>query len=287
MQKALVTGGSGFIGSHLVRVLRERGVDAVSYDLKEENDIFNRERLKAALVGVDTVFHLAALVSVPESMDAPLKAHATNVSGTVVVLEESRAAGVARVVYAGSAAVYGDEPSMPKNESSPILCQSPYALSKYMGEQWCRLYTSAFGFDTVVLRFMNVYGPGQSITGGYGAIIPVALDKLARSEVLTVSGDGTQTRDFVYVTDVVDACIRAAEQGKPGETYLVASGVETSINDIVQAINAAGKSLTHTYGPARAGDINRSVGDASYAKRELGWEARTSITEGIRRILEK
>ena len=287
MKKVLVTGGAGFIGTHLVRALKERGADVVSYDLKDGNDILDRERLRSALQGVDTVYHLAALVSVPESMDAPLMTHMTNVSGTVVVLEEARALGVARVVYASSAAVYGDEPSMPKNEASPIRCQSPYALSKYMGEEWCRFYASAFGCDTAVLRFMNVYGEGQSVTGGYGAIIPVAFDKMAKGETLTVFGDGTQTRDFVYVADVVDACIQATERGKSGETYLIASGIETSINDIVRALSAAGQTLAHTYGPSRAGDINRSVGDASKVGHELLWETRTSISEGIRRILKK
>lgn len=286
MKKVVVTGGAGFIGSHLVRTLRAQGTEVESFDLKEGKDIFNRELLRASLVGVDTVFHLAAQVSVPESMENPLAAHATNVSGTVVVLEEARKAGVRRVVYSGSAAVYGDEPSMPKTENSPILPKSPYALSKYLGEVWCQHYTQIFGLETVIVRYMNVFGPGQATSGGYGAIVPIAIQAHQNGGTLTVHGDGTQTRDFVYVDDVVSANLLAAERGVPGEVYVIASGVEVSVNDVVASIGrASGRPLAVTYGAPRIGDIYRSVGSGNKALRELGWWPRTSLDEGIKRIL--
>lgn len=286
MKKFVVTGGAGFIGSHLVRTLQTLGAGVESYDVKEGKDIFNRELLRASLSGVDTVFHLAALVSVPESMGDPLGAHASNVSGTVVVLEEARKAGVRRVVYSSSAAVYGDEPSMPKTESSPIVPKSPYALSKYLGEMWCQHYTQIYGIETVIVRYMNVFGPNQVTSGGYGAIIPIALEAHRDARTLTVTGDGTQTRDFVYVDDIVSANLLAAERGIPGEVYLVASGVEVSVNDAVSSIaRASGRPLHVVYGPSRPGDIYRSVGNSNKALRELGWWPRTSLDEGITRIL--
>lgn len=286
MAKVLVTGGSGFIGSHLVQALRAAGAEVVSYDIRDGKDILNRELLRASLIGVDTVFHLAALVSVPQSMDDPVGAHVVNVSGTVVVLEESRKAGVRRVVYSSSAAVYGDEPSMPKTENSPIAPKSPYALSKYLGEVWCKHYTQVYGLETVIVRYMNVFGPNQATSGGYGAIVPIAIQVHQKGGVLTVHGDGTQTRDFIYVDDVVSANLLAAERGVPGEVYVIASGVEVSVNDVVASIGrASGQPVSVVYGAPRIGDIYRSVGSGNKALRELGWWPRTSLDEGIKRIL--
>ncbi|MEK7530364.1 MAG: NAD-dependent epimerase/dehydratase family protein [Patescibacteria group bacterium] len=300
MKNVLVTGGAGFVGSYLVRALIKEGVqvrvvDDLSTGKRErlsglpvefiEASLFEREKWRPLLAGVDTIFHLAARTSAPESILNPLDTHAVNVSGTVVVLEEARTAAVQRVVYAGSAAVYGDEPSLPKREDSPIAPQSPYGLTKYMGEEYCRLYTQVFGLSTVILRYMNIVGAGQDPKSGYAAVIPIFVQKVRDGQPLSISGDGTQTRDFVSVDDVVRANILAARaDGVSGETFNIGTGVETSLNDFVEALaRASGTSSQVMYDPPRPGDIYRSVADVTKARERLGFVAEVPFNEAVRR----
>ncbi len=289
MKKVLVTGGEGFIGTHLVAGLRARGIDVQSYDLKSGCDIFDRAKLRAAMAGVDTVFHLAAKVSVSESISVPLEYHAVNVSGTIVVLEEARTHGGVRVVYAGSAAVFGDEPTLPKSDTSPTAPKSPYALTKLLGEVYCKMYADLFDVDAVVVRYMNVFGPGQNPTGPYAAAVPIFIDQVQRGAPVTITGDGMQTRDYVYIDDVVRATIAAGEcaaESVRGNTFVIASGVEVNLNQVVDEIeHAHGHAVQRTYIPARVGDIMRSVGDPTRAQEVLGWKCEVSLQDGISRIL--
>lgn len=288
MDRVLVTGGRGFIGTHLVRALGARGFEVVSYDLKDGQDIFDRPRLAEALQGVSLVFHLAAKVSVPESILDPISTHETNATGTVVVLEEARRAGVRRVVYSSSAAVYGAEPTLPKTETSIIAPLSPYGLSKYIGEEYCRLYYSAYGLETVILRYMNVVGRGQDPRGPYAAVIPLFIDRMKRGEPITIYGDGEQTRDFVSVDDVIAAnCFAAKIPAVAGETFVIASGVEVTLNTLVTTIErVSGTPLQKHFAPPRSGDILRSVGGIQKAERMLGFKPQVSFEDAVRRIIQ-
>ncbi|MDD2657871.1 MAG: NAD-dependent epimerase/dehydratase family protein, partial [Candidatus Pacebacteria bacterium] len=266
--RILVTGGAGFIGSHLVALLASKGIEVRVLDSlvsgKRERvpagvdfiqgDIRDRDALMAAMKDVTQVVHLAALVSVAESMADPLSTHEVNVTGTEHVLQAMRGAGVKRIVYASSAAVYGDEPSLPKRESSPLQPQSPYALSKVINEAQAGMYERAFGLSPVGLRFFNVYGPGQAGNHPYASVIPRWIEAVRAGRPVTVYGDGSQTRDFVHVRDVAQAIYLALVSNATG-VFNIASGEEVSLTELAQIMC---ESIHTKHEPSPPGDILRS-----------------------------
>jgi len=302
---ALVTGGAGFLGSHLVDALLAAGWSVRVLDDfstgREQNlepcrdrievlrgDLRDAEAVARAVDGVDRVFHLAALASVPASVADPLRSHAVNLGGTLEVLERSRRAGVRRVVYASSSSVYGDAPGIPKTESMPAAPASPYALHKYAGELSCGLYSRLYGLETLALRFFNVYGPRQDPAGAYAAVVPRFARACAAGQRPRIDGDGHQTRDFVFVGDAVRALLRAAEcPGAAGAALNVASGRGTSILELWKAMReVAGGGLEPLHAPPRPGDLRESVADPGRAAQVLGFEASVALDEGLRRTLE-
>lgn len=297
--KILVTGGAGFIGGNLVPLLVEKGAEVCVLDSlisgKRERvpegvtlikgDIRDSEVLRSAMNGVTHVVHLAALVSVPESMKDPVPTCDVNVAGTESVLSAAREAGVKRFVYATSAAVYGDEPSLPKKETSELRPQSPYALSKVMNELQAEMYGRAFGLSAAGLRFFNVYGPGQEGHHPYATVIPRWIEAIKNERPITIYGDGFQTRDFIHVSDVVGAIYGALTSDKTG-VYNIASGEETSLNNLVDIIECVhGKPIQVNKEPARGGDIIRSVADISAARSALGFTPAVALEKGIKELL--
>lgn len=300
----LVTGGAGFIGSHIAARLVARG-DAVRVldncstgkraNLAEiadridylEGDIRNAATVRAAMEGVTTVFHHAAEVSVPRSMDDPVAAYDINVAGFLSVLVAARAAGVSRVVFASSSAVYGDDPRMPKDEAMAPAPISPYASSKLAGEHLCAVFTKAYGLEAIALRYFNVFGPRQDPNSAYAAVIPRFLHAADRGERPTIFGDGGQSRDFVFIDDVVDANLLAATATEiGGRVFNVASGSAVSLNQAWTAISAlTGGDLRPIHQPERAGDVRHSLADISRARQELGYAPSTPFAEGLRRTL--
>jgi UDP-glucose 4-epimerase len=293
--KVLVTGGAGFIGSHVVALLLKEGAEVQVFDsfisgkrervpadaVIIEGDIRNKEALEQAMLGITHVVHLAAQVSVPASIEDPSYTHDVNVIGTKNVLEAARRAGVKRVVYASSAAVYGDHPELPKTEESPLQPKSPYAESKIENE----VDALASGLSTAGLRFFNVYGPGQEAEHPYASVIPRWVAAAREGRPLELNGDGTQTRDFIHVHDVARAIILALKS-----TYIgicnVASGVETTLHSVLQDIRGTlGKEIPYEQKPARAGDIMRSVAQVDCARQEIGFEARIPLKEGLTSLL--
>ncbi len=297
--KVLVTGGAGFIGSNLVALLVQKGVtvrvlDSLVSGKREriptgvqfiKGDIRDLEDIKSALDGITHVVHLAALVSVSESMKDPVSTYDVNVIGAENVLQATRGTGVKRFVYATSAAVYGDDPSLPKKESSPLSPQSPYALSKVMNELQADMYERIFGLSTVGLRFFNVYGKGQSGNHPYASVIPRWIERIKNKLPITIYGDGSQTRDFVHINDVVGAIYSALLSDATG-VYNIASGEETPLNDLRKIIEGAyPKPIEVKNEPAREGDILRSVADISRARDALGFVTTIELTKGITELL--
>jgi len=293
--KVLITGGSGFIGSHLVehfqgkadvRVLdnlrtgHRRNLDGFDVDFIE-GSILERELVRKTVEGVDYIFHLAAMVSVPESMSNPIECAAINVTGLLNVLEEAAEAGVKKLCFSSSAAIYGNNPTVPKIESMVPEPASPYAITKLDGEYYCDLFTKGSNLETASLRFFNVFGPRQDPNSAYAAAVPIFIRKALAGEPLTVYGDGEQTRDFVYVKDIVAACVFAATT--PGVTgvFNVGYGASTTINDIARKIiDAAGSRSTIRHEPVRAGDVKHSL--ASVDKlRAAGFRPSGDIAAGI------
>ena len=293
--KYLVTGGAGFIGSHLVRRLSARGPVTVLDDLssgKKENltglgcaffpgSILDPAPLAEACAGATHVFHLAALVSVPESVSHPTRCHEINVEGTRRVLAAAAQAGVHRVVLASSCAVYGDDPTMPKTETSPVAPASPYADSKLAGERLC----AEAKIPAVALRFFNVYGPRQDPRGPYAAAVPKFLESARAGSPLTIFGDGHQTRDFVYVDDVTAALEHAALSPSLSGVYNVASGHSVSVlrlAELILALTGLRSEIRHA--PARPGDILHS--SASIEKiRATGWKPSFDLAAGLQNIV--
>lgn len=294
----LITGGAGFIGSHIARRLVARGdrvrvlddlstgdranLDGVDVDLRI-GSILSPSALPNAMKGCRYVFHLAAQVSVPASMDDPAHTHEVNTTGTMRVYEAARAAGVERCVLSATCAVYGDEPTLPKRETSVLAPASPYAASKLAGEIYGQVWSRALGLEVVALRYFNVFGPRQSPEGGYAAAIPVFATRLLAGQPVTIFGDGGATRDFVFIDNVVDANLRAAAApGVVGQVFNIGTGVQTSVLELYRTIrDAAGSSAEPSFGPERAGDIRHSVGDISLARDVLGWTPRVGISEGL------
>jgi len=297
-QHVLVTGGAGFIGSRLVHRLTP-DIDVVVFDslttgtrdrLPEsvslvEGDIRDQEALEAAVRDADVVFHQAALVSVGASVEDPSRSHDINVEGTLNVLEAARRHD-ARVVLASSAAIYGHPETIPVSETHSKEPTSPYGLDKLACDHYARLYHDLYELETVALRYFNVYGPGQ--TGGqYAGVMSVFIEQALASESLTVDGDGEQTRDFVFVDDVVEANLLAAQTEAVGEAYNVGTGSSISIRELAELVRDLGDSgadIVHR--DPRPGDIEHSEADISQARETLGYEPTVSISEGLERTIE-
>lgn len=297
----LITGGAGFIGSHLVKELVSQGQQVTVLDnlsggnlsnLKSvwnqitfiEQDIRNADALVNALDQVDFVLHHAALISVAESMEKPQETAEINVQGTVNVLEAARKNQVKRVVFASSAAVYGTRPELPYTENTPIDCQSPYAWSKQAGAELCQLYTKAYGVEAVALRYFNVFGPGQNPNSAYAAVIAKFMQLAAANQPLGIDWDGLQSRDFVNVQDVVQANLLAATQGKPGEIYNVASGRTYTLLELADTIEqVSGRKLARVSRPKRPGDVHESSADISKI-RAIGFVPSVSLKEGLEQM---
>jgi len=300
-EPCLVTGGAGFIGSHLVQALSAarrpvRVLDNLSSGRREnlppgadfvEGDLGDAAAVARAVAGAGVVFHLAAVASVVQSINRPLECDAVNVGGTLAILRAAAKAGARRVVFASSTAVYGDA-APPLAEDAPKRPLSPYAASKLGGELLCAAAAQHFGVEAVSLRFFNVYGPRQDPRSTYAAVIPLFIERLLAGRPLVVHGDGTQTRDFIYVDDVVAALRRAAEApGASGRAYNVATGRAIGVGDLAYVIGrAAGATPQVEFGPPRAGDIHDSWADVTVAEREFGFRAATPLADGLRATVD-
>jgi UDP-glucose 4-epimerase len=299
-QCALVTGGAGFIGSHLVdRLVREgwrvRVLDDFSSG-REQNLAASRAHIELlrgdlcddalaarAVAGADVVFHEAAVPSVPRSVAEPVRTNRVNITGTLGLLEAARAAGVRRFVFAASSSAYGNTETLPKAEEMAPTPESPYALQKLAGEEYCRLYTKLYGFETVALRYFNVFGPRQNPESEYAAVVPRFITACLAGRAPTIYGDGEQTRDFTFVGDVVEANWLAAHAKAPvGSVINVAGGRRISLNELLRAIQSiAGTSLSAKYEPARAGDVKHSLASMARAEALLGFRPRTTLLDGL------
>ena len=299
-RRVLVTGGAGFIGSNLVRGLLERGdevrvldnfstgsrgnLDGLDVDVVE-GELRSYERVHNAVRGVELVYHLGALGSVPRSVQDPLTSSAVNVEGTLNVLLAARDEGIRRVVFSSSTSVYGTSRERPTKESAPPDPVSPYGVAKLAAERYCVSFTRIYeSFETVVLRYFNVFGPRQTPHSQYAAVVPLFLTAVAAGEPITVHGDGEQSRDFTYVGNVVDATIRAAEaDGASGRIFNVAAGSPASVNEVADTIGRIlGKPVERRFAPPRAGDIRDSWADLSVARDLLGYEPGVQLDEGLR-----
>lgn len=307
--KALVTGGAGFIGSNLVEFLLNNGVDVKVYDnfssgsLKNltfiqseieaiESDVRNFDALVAAMEGVNLVFHLAALVSVPESLNNPRLTYDINTEGTLNVLSAALKSGVSRVVISSSCAVYGDRHEPPLKETDLPMPKSPYAASKLTTEAWAESFYQSYGLKTVCLRYFNVYGPRQKSDSDYAAVIPKFLDCYQRKQRPKVYGDGLQTRDFIYVEDVARANFLAATASSEiianHRVFNVGTGNGLSLLKLLEAITTQmGYEIEPEFYSPRVGDIKNSWANASLVKNELGFEPKINIYLGIKKLLSK
>ncbi|MFC6952966.1 NAD-dependent epimerase/dehydratase family protein [Halorubellus litoreus] len=291
----LVTGGAGFIGSHLVDALVEENEVRVLDDLSTgqvarlpddvelvHGDVRNEELVAHATKDVDVVFHQAANVSVPASVENPMTTDAVNVDGTLAVLEAAREED-ARVVVASSCAVYGDPLSLPLAETDRLRPESPYGVQKATVDEYARLYNELYGLETVALRYFNVYGPRQGDGGGYSGVISIFLEQARNGEDVTVEGDGSQTRDFVHVSDVVRANLAAATTDAVGEAFNVCTGTETSVLELAEhVVEHVDSNADIVNVEERAGDIARSYGDDTKARHQLEFETTVELEDGIR-----
>jgi UDP-N-acetylglucosamine/UDP-N-acetyl-alpha-D-glucosaminouronate 4-epimerase len=300
----LVTGGGGFIGSNLVRALLERG-DAVKVldnfstgnranlaglDVEViEGELRSYERVHNAVRGAEVVFHLGALGSVPRSVQDPLTSSAVNVEGTLNVLLAARDSGVRRVVYSSSTSVYGTSRERPTPETSPADPISPYGVAKLAAERYCISFSRVYeSFESVVLRYFNVFGPRQSPYSQYAAVVPLFIASIADGRPITIHGDGEQSRDFTYVGNCVAATLAAAEApDASGRIFNVAGGRPASVNEVADTIaQILGKGVEKMHAPARAGDIRDSWADLTAAREVLGYEPRVSLEDGLRLTVE-
>jgi UDP-glucose 4-epimerase len=295
----VVTGGAGFIGSNLVRGLNANGervrvlddlttgalanLDDADVDMTV-GDIRDPDTVREAVAGSDVVYHLAALPSVARSVADPMRSHQVNVTGTVTALQAARDAGVRRVVYASSSSVYGDTPTLPKEEEMSPQPQSPYAASKLAGEAYCRAFSRVFGVETVSLRFFNVFGPRQDPASEYAAVIPRFVTQMLAGERPSVFGDGTQSRDFTYVDNAVRACLLAGEAGSDaaGEVVNIACGQRITLLDLVGELNRLlGTDLEPSFGDPHPGDVRHSLAAIDRAERLIGYRPERDVRRGL------
>ncbi|MFL6282918.1 MAG: SDR family oxidoreductase [Pyrinomonadaceae bacterium] len=302
----LVTGGAGFIGSHIAGALSQSGarvrvLDDLSTGHAENlEDIGGRvefvraglldaDALARALEGVELVFHEAAIPSVPRSVENPEETHRACVEGTFALLVAARAAGVRRVVYAASSSAYGDQPTLPKVEDMAPQPLSPYAAAKLVGEYYCQVWARTYGFETVSLRYFNVFGPRQDPGSQYSGVISRFIAALLSGEQPVIYGDGEQSRDFTYISNVVDANLRAAETTRGiGEVINVATGKRATLNELLEVLKGiTGKTdVSADYREARVGDVRHSLADITRARELLGYEPTVGLEEGLRKTIE-
>lgn len=300
----LVTGGAGFIGSNLVDELVRRGervrvVDDLSTGRLEnlsENpavefipgDVAEPDSIRSAMRGITHVLHIAAIPSVPRSVQEPALTHRANIDGTLQVLIAARDARVRRVVLASSSSVYGNTPTLPKHEQMPTAPLSPYALQKLVGEQYARLFTDLYGLETVAVRFFNVFGPRQDPSSQYSGVISVFITALIEGCRPAIYGDGEQTRDFTYVANVVDGTIRASLVPEAnGRVINIATGGRVSLNHLFDVLRElVGGNVTPLHQPARAGDVKHSQADITLARTLLAYDPTFSFEEGLRRTVD-
>ena len=304
-KNALVTGGAGFIGSHLVEMLVSEGCKVAVLDnlssgnyrnLKHlegqislfKDDIRNQQALNAAAKGCEVIFHLAAVVSVPQTIEDPVDSAAVNDMGSLFILEAARQQKARRVVFASSCAVYGDDLRLPKREDMAPKPQSPYAVQKLASEYYASVYHELYGLETAVLRYFNVYGPRQDPSSPYSGVISIFMTKALQYAPALIYGDGSQSRDFIYVQDVVRANLLAATaKGVSGQAINIGSGSSVTINHLWNAICAqSGRNLKPKYAPKRPGDIVESLAAIDSAKTLLGFEPETSFEKGLKSTFE-
>ncbi len=296
----LVTGGAGFIGSHLAAAIQAQGdkvriLDNFSTGSRDnlgaapgaeliEGDIRSYHIVRDAVDGCDFVLHQAALPSVPRSVKDPITSNEVNVVGTLNVLNAARDARVKRLVYASSSSIYGQNPELPKREVMTPLPMSPYAVTKLAGEHYCRSFHDLYGFETVALRYFNVFGPRQNPFSQYAAVIPKFIYSLMHRQAPSVNGDGSQTRDFTFVANVVQANLKAClAEGAAGKAFNVATGHRVSLLELLAALEKLiGVSVPPVFVPSRVGDVPHSYADVSLARQVLGYDPKVSFADGLR-----
>ena len=303
-KKTLVTGGAGFIGSHIVDRLLNDGHEVIVLDdfstghrsnLTEhkaltvvEGDISNFDTVKQCMQGIDWIFHKAAVASVPRTVNDPIGSTAVNYQGTLHLLEAARHNKVQRMVFASSAALYGDEPTLPKVETMCPVTLSPYAVDKLASEFACGMYTKLYGVETVCLRYFNVYGPRQDPSSPYSGVISIFTDKLKNKQTPIIFGDGEQTRDFVFVSDVVEANMKAitAEKGV-GEYYNIATANKITLNNLLKTLcDIYDIEFNVNYGDVRPGDIKESYAVIDKAISKLKWKPAVELSQGLKLLCE-
>jgi len=303
MNHYLVTGGAGFIGSHLCEELVRRGarvrvVDSLITGKRQnlahlpqveflEGDLADIDVARRAVHGIEYVLHQAAIPSVPRSVEDPLTSNRANLDASVNILVAARDANVKRLVYAGSSSAYGNSEVLPKVETMPTAPLSPYALQKLVAEQYCQMFTTLYGFETVTIRYFNVFGPRQDPSSPYSGVISLFISALCDGRRPTIYGDGEQTRDFTYVTNVVDGVLRACHApGASGEVINVATAGRISLNQLFAIVKReVGSSLEPNYSNPRAGDVRHSQADISKAQRLLGYTPIVSFEDGLGRTV--
>jgi nucleoside-diphosphate-sugar epimerase len=300
----LVTGGAGFVGSHLVRFLLEQGgrvrvLDDFSTGKREnleevgqrielfEGSLSADRDVRAAVEGVEVVLHQAAIPSVPRSVEFPLESHESNATGTLRLLKHAASAGVRRLVYASSSSVYGASPTLPKVESMPTEPMSPYAVSKLSGEQYASVFHRLYGLETVSLRYFNVFGPRQDPSSPYSGVVSRFLSAIASGSPPVIHGDGEQTRDFTYIENVARANFAAIENPRAaGGVFNIGCGARVSVNELWRVMaELSGSKMEPRYAPARTGDVPHSLADIGRAREGLGYEPSVDLREGLRRTL--
>lgn len=305
--KYLVTGGAGFIGSNIVKELLRRGekvrlLDNFATGKREnllpfngdpnleviEGDLRSFHIVRDAVRGCDYVLHQGALPSVPRSIKDPITSNEVNINGTLHILEAAREFGVKRVVFASSSSVYGNNATLPKVETMPVAPLSPYALTKYAGERYCQVFHALYGVETVALRYFNVFGPNQDPTSQYSAVIPKFIKMIKEGRRPVIYGDGTQSRDFTFVSNNVEANLLACTAPDvAGEVFNIACGERYTLLDLVHTINEIlGTRVEPLFEPPRPGDVKHSLADIEKAKRMLGFEVKVKFREGLEKTIQ-